>query len=145
MDVHYSISKDLIDRLWLKSKESMNIFRSMDGSSYKEFQRLMLQSDMVIEWDFGALRIDGIFTKQARVHGIFWSKDVFRNVNSMRRALMRLGRVFGVEEIFCEFPRGSRSIRSLITKGGFVPYGTGSFHTHADESVRTDIYVLQLQ
>lgn len=144
MIAHYSIGKGVIDRLWMKAKDSRNIYRSMDGSSYSTFQKNMLYSDAVYEFPFGALRIDGIYTDTVRVHGIFWSKDVFRNIDRMKDALLRLGRTFGIREVYCEFPRGTRSIRRLLESGGFVFYGNGDKQIGEYEYVPTDIYMLHL-
>lgn len=143
MTSHYSISRGLIDKLWLHAKDSMNVYRSMDGRSYRQFKMFMLASDVVLEFSFGALRVEGLFQDQGKVHGIFWSSDTFRNIQSMRGALKRLGKMFGTRELFCEFPRGTRSIQRLLEKGGFVRYGGGTFEL-TGESVPTDIYVLQL-
>ncbi len=143
MIAHYCVGSDLIDRLWEKVKGSGGIYRSMDGSSYEKFQLFMIASDVVYEFSFGALRVDGIYTKSAKVHGIFWSKDVFRNIGLMVYTLDRMGRLFGVREVFCEFPASAKSIRRLLERGGFARHGTGSFSIDS-EYVPTDIYVLQL-
>lgn len=111
--------------IWSRVCNTKSSWSFLEGSSFTEFSKAMLNSAGVIGMRYGIVRLtDWYPAHSCRVHALFWSKGIFRDYSELIALKHELMSTFGMKRIECIIPSNSKSLRRLISCLGFQKEGT---------------------
>lgn len=132
---------------WEKVQNSGGIWRDLEGYSFERFDEVLKHSDLLCDFGFGLGRVDCLVPgDSARIHGIFWSADVFRRKDWIRGAICLLGLKFDLKRIECVVPLECKGLNRLMTRElGFKYVGkiTGFYELEGSRFADGNKYVLE--
>ena len=105
-----------IDRLYAKLK---HVDEYQDKPGYEFFRSSLYSSVLVLEFDWGLLRLTNLDDRKIRVHGLFWNKGVFRDIRDFRTAGDYVLKLFKIERIDTIFPLKDKALIRLMEKSCF--------------------------
>ena len=122
--VPYSL--ELAVQTWEKVAGGGSFWGLVEGQSFDAFNASLMRSDVLVDLGFGLGRITHLEEDNSgRVHGIFWSKEVFGKVEELRLLILSLMRSFGLRRMECVVPRKVRSVNRFVeVRLGFKYEGT---------------------
>lgn len=147
MTVHGFISDELIERLWTKLPIGNAEWAKSDGASFEAFSNALKSSPIVIELDFGYIRVERfIYGYEAVVHGAFWSKDAFKNKDEILAAANRIKELCKAKRLKVLIPARHKSLQRFLSGLGLEHLGYG-FMTRDIEGkqVSGDLWVLRME
>lgn len=147
MIVHGFISDELVERLWSKLPKGNKDWSKSDGASLEAFRAELKGSPIVIELDFGYIRVERfIYGYEAVVHGAFWNKDVFRKKEEVIEVARRISALCKAKRIKVLIPEKHRSLRKLLDGLGLEHLGYGFMtRTIEGKQVPGDLWVLRME
>ena len=147
MIVHGYVGPELVERLWSKLPSGNAEWMKSDGSSFEAFDNVIRNSPIVIELDFGYIRVERfIYGYEAVVHGAFWSKDLFKKKDELLEAADRIKQLCKAKRIKVLIPERHRSLQRFLDGLGLERLGYG-FMTRSVEGkqVPSDLWVLRME
>lgn len=123
--MYSSLPKELIDATWEKVKDSKGLWACLEGESYEAFLLTLSRSAYVISIPFGFVRVSNYVPEvSARLHGIFWSKAVFYNIDSFLEILENIQKLLRVVRLEVIVPTNAKSLNRLVKALHFELEGT---------------------
>lgn len=107
-------------RLWSRfiGKPGTSEYEGEEGKEF--FRTALMDSVLLLEFPFGLVRVTNYSPgKSVSIHGLFDSKEVFREVEQLRSAGLFLMRTYNVGYVRVVVPDKSRALKRLIEKVGF--------------------------
>lgn len=118
------LTPELIRAVWTSVESSRSLWRRLEGASLEAFERSILQSALAVPFAHGILRVTHLEEGHScRVHGVFWSHQVWRDVPMLRGLLVELRRTYGLERIECVVPLEQKSLLRFVRALGFKGEG----------------------
>lgn len=147
MIVHGFISNELIERLWNNIPKGNKEWMKGDGASFAAFENELRSSPIVIELDFGYIRVERfIYGYEAVVHGAFWNKDVFKKKDEVLDAANRIKELCKAKRIKVLIPERSRSLRRLLGGLGLEQSGYGFMARNIEgKQIPGDLWILRME
>jgi len=140
-----SYSEELALCVWDKVQGSKAFWHQLEGKSYDSFNRMLQEADLICDFGFGLGLVTNLMPEHAcRVHGLFWSKDVFRKAQRVTTAICLLGLRYKLARIECIVPVANRGLNKYMTKYlGFSFEGTlKNYYKTAAGFAHGNIYAL---
>ena len=105
---------------WERLKGSKGIWSKLEGNSFESFRESVRNSHLVFDFGFGFGRVTNLtIGLSARVHGVFWSPDIFRCPELVLVALSWLSFECRLQRIECVVPEKMRGLRRFLEKSLF--------------------------
>lgn len=147
MIVHGFVSNELVERLWNRLPKGNKEWTKTDGASFEAFSNELRSSPIVIELDFGYIRVERfIYGYEAVVHGAFWNKDVFKKKEEVLKVARRIKKLCKVKRIKVLIPEGSRSLQRLLAILGLEHAGYGfMLRNVAGKQIPGDLWILRME
>jgi hypothetical protein len=93
-------------------------YRGVGGKAY--FFDMLFDSIMLVEYPFGIVRFsDYVPMESVRVHALFRSKDVFRNIDTLRLLAKMVFSALYIKRIEAHIPSDKRALKRMLSQVGF--------------------------
>ena len=137
-------NKEFIDEVWEKVEGKKCLWSELEGSSYEAFFATCMSSQILIDLGFGMGRIDNLIPGHScRVHAVFWSAEVLKDVDKIVFALLQIIHAFELMRVECVVPSSSKSLKRLLEQIGFKLEGTmGNWYKGLEGFFDGDLYAI---
>lgn len=133
----FNFSPERVNWIWQKLEGSKGFWRENEGFSKEGLSQALQRSDLLFDLEFGIGRITRMEQgSSCRVHGLFWSKEVFKRTDELKAMLQAIGSSFHLDRIECVIPSETRSLSRLLRKLGFEYEGTLRRYYRIDSGFR---------
>lgn len=110
--------QEAIRHIWDRLPKGNGLYWKMDGKSYENFYRIMQESCLIWELPIGFIRVEYHRDFGVWVHGGFWTHDVFRETEELRKLAYELMDLLGVYELHVAIPTSMKGLAKLLEKLG---------------------------
>ena len=137
-------SKEYLESVWKRVKDSKGIWASLDGNSEVKFYKACLEANVLIDLDFGLAFASNLKPGHScDVHGVFWSKEIVKDREKIPFALNGLATTFKLRRIECVIPSELRTLSKLLVRWGFTIEGCmKSYYKTSDRFVDGLMYAI---
>ena len=118
--------EDLINYWYKNIENSHNIFKTLDALNFNCFNKLCKESDLLVDLGtYGYGRITDLEEGFGfKLHGAFWSKEVFKNLSDLKFGILLLMYKYEAKRVEIRIPSECVSLGKLLYKIGFDKEGT---------------------
>ena len=112
---------ELARTIWDKLPQGPSVWKRVEGSDFNTFYHHFSSSILVVLTDFGYIRVEQVNTScDAIIHALFWNKEVFSNIRTLRDIGDFLCKNLQVKKLFVPVPKESFSVKRLLRKIGLL-------------------------
>jgi hypothetical protein len=106
--------------LWDLIPKQPGVWSLLEGQSWESFEKTMLSSSLIVCFEEGFIRITDFYPEHCcRIHPVFWSKDIVRNLAKRMDEFLRLAGAIGLVRVECIIPTQLHGLNRLATRAGF--------------------------
>lgn len=110
---------------WARLRQAKGFWMSLMPEGYESFRKAVGSADFVVEYPFGIVYFkDGVEGLSLSLHGLFWSKEVFRATERMKSDAKEVMVRKGIYRLGLNVPAHLRAIGKLADRCGFSKEGT---------------------
>lgn len=110
------VTRDSIDRLY---DDFSHIEEYQGNNGYQFFSKALYDALLIMEFDWGLIRIEKGGEDSMRAHGLFKNKGVHRAIDDFQRGADFIMDTFAVDEVEVFVPSEKESLNRLLKKSCF--------------------------